>query len=115
MFLFKRKPICSSSFSSNLLLAVALLFPMRLFGADQPVSQAEQPASQSVQTTPQAEQPASQPVQTAPQEEQPASQPKQIVPKARQAAPPPEPPVPPAQQSDSFDSLDAPHSRSEEH
>jgi len=118
----KCKSACSFSLSPSLLLAIALFFPLRLLGADQPVPltersasqpaqtvpQAEQPASQPVQTVPQAEQPASQPVQTVPLAEQPVSPPKKPAPKAQPAAPKPEPPVPPAEEPDGFEPLDAP-------
>ena len=121
MFVFMRKSTCSFHLSPGLLLAIWLFFPLRLLGADQPVPQAEQPASQPAQTVPQSEQPASNPAQTVPQAELPASQPAQTVPLAKppasqrkqsipkaQTAPQPEPTAPPGQQSDGFGSLDAP-------
>lgn len=89
MSLFKRNSIRTFSLSPSLLLAIGLLFPLRLLGADQPVPQTEQPASQPAQTVPQTAQPASQPKQTQP-------------------APKPKPPVPPVELPDGFESLDAP-------
>lgn len=50
MFLFKRNSICSFSLTPSLLLAITLLFPLRVLGAAQPVPQPEptaQPAEQS--------------------------------------------------------------------
>jgi hypothetical protein len=109
MFLLMRKSIRSCSLASSLLLAFTLLFPPKLFGADQPVSEAE-PASLPVQSVPLTEQPASQPEQTVPQAE-PVLPPKEPAPPA---APPPKPKPRPRpqviteQETDGFESLDGP-------
>jgi len=81
MLLIKRKSIFSISLSPSLLLAITLLFPLKLFGADQPVTQTEQPASPAMQ--------------------QPAS-PEQSTPHAHQ------PPTPSEPSSDGLDFVDAP-------
>lgn len=58
MFLFvKRKSVCSISLSPSLLLAIALLFPLRLLGADQPSSQPKQSVPKARQAAPQPEPP----------------------------------------------------------